>query len=150
MKKLKLFSAVIATIFIFSGVTPVRAAFLGDLCWLLPNIDPDEVTRTKLGITNVGGGHFSLNGIAIDEFGVPETDVTVIQGSGEIVGSDLVLILNFAFSDIEVMGAGSLYAKLSLDTLSGTHETIDTFFDKTDEVISSNYESGDMVSIPCP
>jgi len=57
------------------------ATSLGEFCWQTPG------GTTKLAVTDMGGGHFLLNGRSTH----PDGTVTAEYGSAEVVGASVII-----------------------------------------------------------
>ncbi|MCB1671849.1 MAG: hypothetical protein R3F41_13360 [Gammaproteobacteria bacterium] len=74
---------------------PLNAAsaseFLGTFCWRINmvNQEPEEDTQyLNLGISHVGDGHFSVNGLITRQSGIPNNPM-LLSGTAEQVGENV-------------------------------------------------------------
>jgi len=67
--------------------------YLGEFCW-----QDEEGGIAKLAVTDMGNGHFLLNGILTED----EGEIGVMHGNAEIVGDKVYITITAAGSDEDV------------------------------------------------
>lgn len=100
MKTLKMATSVLLMLgFLLSNaIRGVEAAtFLGDFCWQTP-----DGGLVKLGVTDMGGGHFLVHGRATEH-----GNVEALHGNAEIVGQQVILTVNYSGEDTLETWAGT-------------------------------------------
>jgi hypothetical protein len=150
-KKLKNFKrvymcAAILCILGFNCVDSWAGDYLGDFC--LGMKDYQGAIRFKMGITSIGGNHFSINGV---EF-LQDRSKKVMLGSAEIIDSSIVMTITVASTGVNDRGSyvESKAGVIVLDsTMKGTLSMIDTkaYTDGSDH-IGDSYES--LIPVSCP
>ena len=101
MKVFKYTATLFLCVFVF-GVTTVQAKsksnYLGESCWL---VDGEEsLTLFRLGITNEGDGHHSVNGLLMERDPGEEFEPDgPITGNMEIVGDERIMTLTSSTVD---------------------------------------------------
>ena len=144
MKTLKIVScAVLILGFLLSGDMPgaEAATFLGDFCWQSAN------GVIRLGVTDMGGGHFLVHGRSSDK-------LTVANGNAEIFGQQVIVIVNFSGEDDSAINAGTGRLVLNLSNLNGTVEDLKLKHDKLDpdpkSAVANHSPPEALTFIPCP
>lgn len=142
-----------ASLILFQSGNVYAGTFIQNVCWLAtdegeqPGEDDGIV---KLGATDIGGGHYRFDGYVIDQVGEAEESPLIMNGSGEIIGGQLIMGLSGVMDDSELFGNIGFYIRINLSDLSGSFQGIGTFFDKLDEVFVNETESGTLVPTDCP
>ena len=151
MKQFNLFIIVFIAAFIFISVdSALSFTYYGEYCWRKDE-GGSNYSIFKLAVSDLGGNHLSLNGIEVDSQGVPNLDGEIVHGNGEIIGSNVILLLHTTDNNNESTGVGTYYIKLSLDTLSDTYNAIGTEYDKlAEQMTATEYGFGAFVYVPCP
>ena len=129
------------------GPSPVQAAnYLGEFCWQSP-----DGGVGKFAVTDMGDGHFLLNGKIIQPAAVLDS---VAFGNAEVVGSQVYLLLTSMGSNTTDTWAAFNRVVLDLATLNGTLESINVNHSKTNPTASNAQTSYDGVQpltfVPCP
>ena len=142
--------AVVSLVMIFFlvlgiGVSGIYAGnYLGEYCW---QIETDgKYIILRLAVTDMGNGHYFLNGRAIN----PKGDVIPLVGNGEIDGDKVYIVGTGARSWEFLTMTGTRSIILDLPTLNGSTEAIITKYDKETKEIWMEYKSGTLTFIPCP
>jgi len=88
-------SSVLGMLFILAPVQSFASTYIGDFCWVMSH--PDGVNRYyKLGLSNVGGGHFSVHGLWLHGDGIEKSP---IYGSADRINGVLEFSLQRTDSD---------------------------------------------------
>ncbi|AMM41092.1 secreted protein [Candidatus Desulfofervidus auxilii] len=115
--------------------------YLGEFCW-----QDEEGGITKLAVTDMGNGHFLLNGIWTGD----EGEIGVVHGNAEIVGDKVyITITNVSSGEYGICSWMGLCI-LELATLNGNHEGLSIYYDRASGEIDLDYNSGTLTFIPCP
>jgi len=141
----------LALIMLFFCVKPVFANnYLGEFCWRINDSIPGNYIILKFAVSDVGDGHFSLNGIFIDyENNVVEGNPDVGHGNAELVGSMIVMTLvNSYYVPSEEYGSSVLNIQLNPSTLSGTYRTIDTAYQFSSSGFTQEFGDGAIEFLP--
>jgi uncharacterized protein with beta-barrel porin domain len=120
------------------------ATSLGEFCWQTPG------GTTKLAVTDMGGGHFLLNGRSTH----PDGTVTAEYGSAEVVGASVIISGTGTRETATEIRATTSRGVLDLATLNGTYERLRIIHTKSDPNPSSAFvvrPDPEMATfIPCP
>ena len=116
--------------------------YLGEFCW-----QTEDGDIVKLAVTDMGNGHYLLNGRMID----PVNETTqACYGSAEIVADKVYMILttggSYPTETFFCTGSGIL----DLGTLNGYGESLNIFYDKDTQQTSITYDTVTLTFIPCP
>lgn len=82
MKSIQL--CVVGFALVLSPLTSLGSTYLGDFCWVAENTD-GTLRYFKLGISEVGGGHFSVHGLWMNEDASAKSPVS---GSAELIDGE--------------------------------------------------------------
>ena len=130
------------TLIICAGISKVEAfTYFGEFRWE-ESLDgvPEEKPTIRLGVTDMGDGHFILSGRDKDFD-------CVIHGGGEVIGSNVILTLqtsriNEGLSET-ALDVETYHITLSLSSLDGTYKRYYTCCGEDTNVIGTTiYESG--------
>ncbi len=124
------------------GISKVEAfTYLGEFRWE-ESLDgfPAEKAIIRLGVTDMGDGHFILSGR-------DEGCDCVIHGSGEVIGTNVIFTLQTARNNEGLSGTAletqTYHVTLSLSSLDGTYKRYYTCCGEDTNVIGTTiYESG--------
>ena len=142
-----------ASSILFQNGNVYAGTFIQNVCWLATNVgeQPGEDDGiVKLGATDVGGGHYRFEGYVVDQVGENQDSPLIMNGSGEIIGDQLIMGLSGVIDDSEVFGNIGFYIRINLSDLSGSFKGIGTFFDKVDEAVLNETEAGTLTPTDCP
>jgi|LGVF01.2.fsa_nt_gb hypothetical protein len=141
----------LALIMLFFYVKPVLAGnYLGEFCWRINDSIPENYIILKFAVSDVGGGHYSLNGTFIDyENNVAQENPDVGHGNAELVDSMIVMTLvNSYYVPSEEYGSSVLNIQLNPSTLSGTYRTIDTAYQFSSSAFTQEFGDGAIEFLP--
>jgi hypothetical protein len=123
MKSLTLtgFLSILALGFAIWAAAPDASAetYLGEFCW--QGQGDGETGTLRLAVTDVGGGHFLLNG-RMTNSSTPATGA--IHGNAEVVGNNVLMTLNESHIDQFATSMTTCSAVLSPSSLGGTIKCI--------------------------
>ena len=130
----------------FSCVNSWAGDYLGEFCFGMKEYQGG--IRFKMGITSIGGNHFSINGVEFQQDGSKK----VMLGGAEIIDSSIVMTITVASTGVNDRGSyvESKAGVIVLDsTMKGTLSMIDTkaYTDGSDH-IGDSYES--LIPVSCP
>lgn len=126
------------------------STFIGDVCFLLDIPEEEESEIIVLGISEIGGGHYTANGYTFDSPQDPPDERTMLRGNIELFGSTIVLSLSGSYSSEGEALALTAHANLSATTLSGTVTLIGTFVETNFGESGIEAQTGNMEPIACP
>jgi len=115
--------------------------YLGEFCW-----QDSEGGITKLAVTDMGNGHYLLNGILTED----EGEIGVMHGNAEIVGDKVYMTITAAGSAEDETWSWTGSFILELATLNGKREGVSIGYDRASGEIDLDYNSGTLTFIPCP
>lgn len=127
--------------------------YLGEICWLIPD-DESGLTLLKLGISEEGDGHNSVNGLLIEEFSQETETPMPVNGNMESIGDELVMALTITDFQGEPPEEefASTTAQLRLDgaTLNGTFHAITILYNPgpPGEFAPLEYGRGTVLFLP--
>ena len=109
-----------------------KPKYLGDYCWV--NAEGDGFFR--LGITNEGDDHYSVNGLQFERDPGEEFEVDgVVNGNMEIIGDETLMTLTSATVDgPDYLVTRVVYLRLDSTTLDGSVYLVRTGYNLADEV----------------
>lgn len=143
-RKLNLMT-ILVVIGLFIGINLSKAeasAFLGDFCWQASSTMTPKSVLLRIGVAEMGGGHFALYGKVF------QGNNTAMHGNAEIDGSN-VLITLVESGDINSFWPGTeallWNAVLNLATLNGTYSSLEVI--PQQNVVE---DEGTMTLITCP
>jgi hypothetical protein len=101
--------------------TAVRASTdLGDVCWLVQSFHGANPFSLTLRATDMGGGHFLLNGLGVDSL----NRSAAVIASGEVIAGGFVMSVSATFSDFQSQFTDHR-ATVRLDAdLNGTYDDV--------------------------
>ena len=126
--------------------------FIQNACWLVSdegNPQPDDGI-VVLGVTETGGGHYGFSGYVMSMDDEDGDSPQILNGSGEILGDQLIIGLNGVVDDSEAVGKISYYLKIDLNGLNGSFNGIGTFYNKSDGSVQSDRGEGNLTFTDCP
>ena len=141
----------LALIMLFFYVKPVFADnYLGELCWRINDSTPGTYVILKFAVSDVGGGHYSLNGTFTNyENNVVSGKSDVGHGNAELVDSMIVMTLvNSYYVPSEEYGSSVINIQLNPSTLSGTYRTIDTAYQFSSRGFTQEFGDGAIEFLP--
>lgn len=150
MKRVKVFF--MASIFLAITLIVPKAyaiTYYGEFCWEL-KWSSSDVIDLKLGISDMGNGHYFANGLFSSSNFSPSTGTTAVYGSGEVIGNLLVMTLNYSSITSTSSGYGTISLIFSPDTLSGSHESFFVRYDKSTSKYNREYNNGSAKNTSCP
>ncbi len=122
--------------------------YYGELCWLVAETGDPDTSIFKLAVSDMGGGHFILNGKEVDTSG--DFDFYIIHGNAEVIGSDVIITLNGSGSDAIETEVSTYHVTLSSPSLTGTYDEIWTFYAKNQQLMVTGHVSGTFTFVSCP
>ena len=141
MKAFKYTATLVLCVFVL-GITTVQAKsksnYLGESCWLVDG--GDSLAFLRLGITNEGDNHYSVNGLQFERDSGEEFEVDgVVNGNMEIIGDETLMTLTSATVDGLPPGESYLvarvfYLRLDSTTLDGSIYLLRTGYNLADQV----------------
>ena len=120
------------------GITTTQAksksSYLGESCWLTD--DEGKLGFSRLGITNEGDDHYSVNGLQFERDIGEEFEVDgVLNGNMEIIGDETLMTLTSATVDgPDYLVTRVYYLRLDSTTLDGSVYMVRTGYNLADEV----------------
>ena len=137
--------------FVFAGQA-LAEGYLGDFCWKISDSGSgsQEYSIGKFAVTDVGGGHFTLNGKSTNyENDKPEGDLLeateVGHGNAEMVGSTIVVTMTLTSYDDGDYGFSVMRWQLENSTLNGTFKVLYT---EREPKIITDYDEGSIEFLP--
>lgn len=126
--------------------------FIQNACWLVSDEESSQSDEdiVVLGVTETGGGHYGFSGYVMSMDDEEEDSPQILNGSGEILGSQLIIGLNGVVDDSEAVGKISYYLKINLNGLNGSFNGIGTFYDKSSGTVQSDRGEGNLTYTECP
>lgn len=114
--------------------------YYGEFRWKVTLDGDPEFDIIRLGVGDMGGGHFILSGR-------DEDCECVIQGNGEVIGSNVILILHAARNNEgnseRALEVQTYHITLSLNSLDGTYKRFFTCCgENPGDMVNTFYESG--------
>ena len=137
MKAFKYTAILFLCVFVL-GITTAQAKsksdYLGNFCWLAD--EEGKLTFLRLGITNEGDDHYSVNGLQFERDSGEEFEVDgVVNGNMEIIGDETLMTLTSATVDgPDYLVTRVIYLRLDSTTLDGTGYMVRTGYNLADEV----------------
>jgi len=126
---------------VISNVEAVE--YLGEFCWEAKGGE----ALLKLGVLDIGDGHFLLSGKLFDKGHLKE----VVHGNAEIEGSNVIATLNSSDKDDKEIVTGTRHMIVDLSTFNGTAEGIFHGYEYSNQLIETEYKGGDVLTfISCP
>ena len=121
-----------------------------EFCWKLNDpVTPESYSIGKFAVTDVGDGHFSLNGTFTNFDNNVPTNTHVAHGNAEIIDSMIVVTLvNTFYVSSEEYGFSMINFQLNPSTLSGAFRTIDTAYQFSSDEITKEYGEGPLEFLP--
>lgn len=125
-----------AGLLIVAGLSKAHASdYLGEFCWDL-NVGGQNEAKFKLAVTDMGGGHYIVNGT--NTFSASNDNaVHAVHGNAEIVGNEVMLTLNSSDGDSVGTSISTFNIRLNMPSLNGTFRSI-----------NQDYSSGTRVFEP--
>lgn len=137
MKAFKYTAILFLCVFVL-GITTAQAksksSYLGESCWLTD--DEGKLGFSRLGITNEGDDHYSVNGLQFERDIGEEFEVDgVLNGNMEIIGDETLMTLTSATVDGPDYLVTRVYSvRLDSTTLDGFVYMVRTGYNLADEV----------------
>jgi hypothetical protein len=142
------FSLVLLQLVVCGGQA-LAANYLGEFCWKINDPVTTDYVIGKFAVTDVGDGHYSLNGTFTDFDNNVPTETNVAHGNAEIIDSMIVVTLvNTFYVSSEEYGFSMINFQLNPSTLSGTFRTIDTAYQFSSDEITKEYGEGPVEFLP--
>jgi hypothetical protein len=154
------FSVIIALVLVISviicgSLSSAKAGdYLGEYCWSVSKTeneqgpDPEGPFIMRAGVTYVGGGYYTLQGI----IQTPEPDPFIFGGTATVVGSKIYITINGSqdHSTNNWRDSGVMKIQLDSSTLGGTWWTNYMTFNTVTHVAEINYSAGTTTFTACP
>ena len=151
MKAFKYTAILFLCVFVL-GITTAQAKsksnYLGESCWLTD--DEGKLGFLRLGITNEGDDHYSVNGLQFERDIGEEFEVDgVVNGNMEIIGDERIMTLTVSTTDGPFIVYSVLNLRLDGATLDGTGYGITTLYNLTNEAFEPmEAGSGEIQFVP--
>jgi hypothetical protein len=134
---------------IFTGLSRAEASdYLGAFCWNV-SVGGQIEKNMKLAVTNMGGGHYILNGTITDI-----SDTTVVStahGNAELVGNKVIGTLNASSADQGWVSISTWNLNMDMPSLNGIINAIGQDYSKGKGAFEPlDHTEGALTSIPCP
>ena len=145
MKKRILVATILVSVLFCVSSSVVQGAgdFLGDLCWSVDDGSGDGPTL-KLGVFNIGGGHYLLLGTLQHS-----TDGTyTAQGNAELIENKIHISIIMADGNNNAMSTLHGLGILDPSNFNGSYNMLHTGASKTGQT-EIRYSSGTLTHIPC-
>ncbi|MBI4775832.1 MAG: hypothetical protein HY788_16950 [Deltaproteobacteria bacterium] len=117
---------VISLLCVFTPIPALAGEYIGDFCWAFSHLALDISGVIKLGISHMGGDHYTCSGV------ITVTNPTFMQfpayGNAELLAGKIYITLSLAGIRNGVIGIDMIKATLNPD-LSGTFESIGVYAD---------------------
>jgi len=121
--------------------------YLGEYCWDIEFSVPGGLTALqRTAVTDMGDGHFFLNGKAISNTGA----VVAIHGNAELDGSQIYFAGVGGGSKSMNTWNQTIFWLLDASTLNGTMTQLHTQYDKASKTFTNSYREGTITYTSCP
>lgn len=146
------FLAILTGFVVLSATSTMAGTFLGEFCWSV-TINEDETGPitpqtfpARMGVTNMGGNYFTLQGLATSPSGT-----SVLQGTGVLSGGQVLMNLTRSESSPGSRDSGIIHFTLNASSLNGSLSEIGHYFNTTSRQFSTYYSGGNVTFMPsCP
>ncbi len=141
--------AVISLFTVFGSMEVKAGTYIGEVCWDVSFTTPVGTGGiVRVGVTDMGGGHYLLNGKATSKDDPPK--VTAIHGNAELEGSQ-ILVTGVA-GGTNADGTWGHVGNWVLDasTLNGTINRVGTYYNSNSTAFNNYYDVGTVTFISCP
>ncbi|KJR43267.1 membrane protein [Candidatus Magnetoovum chiemensis] len=141
-------AALILIVTLLLTINASASDFLGEYCWKM-SWDSSTTAQLKLAATDMGSGHFMVNGLFSFSNFSPATGTSTIYGSAEIIGTLVVMSLKNSYLTGTKFSNGTFSLILSSDSFSGSYNAYYTTYDKSSKKTSNDFYSGDISLYSC-
>jgi hypothetical protein len=135
---------IVLGLLVLVGSSSVQAAnYLGEFCW-----QDSEGWILRLAFTNMGDGHYMVNGMA-----TLDDEVELMSGNAEVVlgGTKVLIHLNTSGFDATETWSYTGTAVLNLPGLDGFIDGVDTWYDKQTQQSGISWGGQEpLTRIACP